>query len=153
MSKRLPRNFNFSRRVKVVLDAGNGTAGPVIHRLLEKLNVEPIELFFEMDGRFPNHHPDPTVPENLRRLARRPCARTSAELGIAFDGDADRIGAVDENGDVIYGDMLLLILRPRDSHAQAGRDVHRRSEVLAGNVRRAERNWAATRSCTRPAIR
>jgi phosphomannomutase / phosphoglucomutase len=100
--------FQFARRVKVVLDAGNGTAGPVFHRILEKLNVEPIELFFEMDGRFPNHHPDPTVPENLRDLAKA-VRKEKAELGIAFDGDADRIGALDEKGNVVYGDMLLLI--------------------------------------------
>lgn len=100
--------FQFSRRVKVALDAGNGTAGPVFHRILEKLNVEPIELFFEMDGRFPNHHPDPTVPENLRDLAKA-VHKEKAELGIAFDGDADRIGALDEKGKVVYGDMLLLI--------------------------------------------
>lgn len=100
--------FQFSRRVKVVLDAGNGTAGPVFHRILEKLNVEPVELFFEMDGRFPNHHPDPTVPGNLRDLAKA-VRKEKAELGIAFDGDADRIGALDENGSVVYGDMLLLI--------------------------------------------
>src|ERR1700733_11193054 len=60
--------FVFDRRIKVVFDAGNGTAGPVVHRLLERLNVEATELFFEMDGRFPNHHPDPTVPANLRHL-------------------------------------------------------------------------------------
>ena len=100
--------FNFERRVKVVVDAGNGTAGPVVHQLLKRLNVEVIELFFEMDGRFPNHHPDPTVPENLRHL-REAVKEHKADLGIAFDGDSDRIGAVDENGDVIYGDMLLLI--------------------------------------------
>src|SRR5579885_105586 len=57
--------FHFGRRIKVVADAGNGTAGPVMHRLLQRLNVEATELFFEMDGRFPNHHPDPTVPVNL----------------------------------------------------------------------------------------
>jgi phosphomannomutase/phosphoglucomutase len=96
------------RRVKVVFDAGNGTAGPTIHRILEKLNVDPIELFFEMDGRFPNHHPDPTVVSNLKQL--QDAVRTNkAELGIAFDGDSDRIGAVDENGEAIYGDMLMLI--------------------------------------------
>jgi phosphomannomutase / phosphoglucomutase len=100
--------FQFSRRVKVVFDAGNGTAGPVFHRILEKLNVEPVELFFEMDGRFPNHHPDPTVPENLRDLTKS-VRKEKAELGIAFDGDADRIGALDEKGNVVYGDMLLLI--------------------------------------------
>jgi len=100
--------FDYSRRVKVVLDAGNGTAGPVVHRLFERLNCEVTELFFDMDGRFPNHHPDPTVPANLKHLQDAVKAQ-KAELGIAFDGDSDRIGAVDENGEVIYGDMLLLI--------------------------------------------
>ncbi len=96
------------RRLRVVLDGGNGTAGPVAHRLLKRLNVEPIELFFDMDGRFPNHHPDPTVPQNLKHL-QDAVKGHNADLGIAFDGDSDRIGAVDENGEVIYGDMLLLI--------------------------------------------
>jgi phosphomannomutase/phosphoglucomutase len=100
--------FVFERRIKVVLDAGNGTAGPVVHRLLQRLNVEATELFFDMDGRFPNHHPDPTVPKNLKHLQEAVKAH-QADLGIAFDGDSDRIGAVDENGGVIYGDMLLLI--------------------------------------------
>ena len=104
----LAPQFAFSRRIKVVLDAGNGTAGPVIHQLLKRLNVEVTELFFEMDGRFPNHHPDPTVPANLKDL-RDAVHTQKADLGIAFDGDADRIGAVDENGEVIYGDLLLLI--------------------------------------------
>jgi phosphomannomutase / phosphoglucomutase len=104
----LSPQFNFPRRVKVVVDAGNGTAGPVIHQLLKRLNVDVTELFFEMDGRFPNHHPDPTVPENLKQL-RDAVQAQKADLGIAFDGDSDRIGAVDENGGVIYGDMLLLI--------------------------------------------
>jgi len=100
--------FQFARRIKVVADAGNGTAGPLVHRLLKRLNCEPTELFFEMDGRFPNHHPDPTVPANLKHLQDAVRAH-GADLGIAFDGDSDRIGAVDENGDVIYGDMLMLI--------------------------------------------
>ena len=82
--------------------------GPVIHRIFEKLNVDVTELFFDMDGHFPNHHPDPTVPANLAHLIEK-VRETGAELGIAFDGDSDRIGAVDENGNVIYGDMLLLI--------------------------------------------
>ena len=92
----------------MVADAGNGTAGPVMHRLFERLNCEVTELFFDMDGRFPNHHPDPTVPANLKHLSDAVRAQ-NAELGIAFDGDSDRIGAVDENGEVIYGDMLMLI--------------------------------------------
>ncbi|HEY7209785.1 MAG TPA: phosphomannomutase/phosphoglucomutase [Bryobacteraceae bacterium] len=100
--------FKLSRKVKVVFDAGNGTAGPVLARMIGKLNVDATELFFEMDGRFPNHHPDPTVPANLKDL-KKAVAEHRAELGIAFDGDTDRIGAIDENGSVIYGDMLLLI--------------------------------------------
>jgi phosphomannomutase/phosphoglucomutase len=100
--------FNFKRRVKVVFDAGNGTGGPAVHRLLQKLNVDATELFFDMDGRFPNHHPDPTVETNLAYL-QKAVKEHGAELGIAFDGDADRIGAVDENGTVVWGDYLLLI--------------------------------------------
>lgn len=100
--------FQFNRRVKVVIDAGNGAAGPAMHRILQRLNVEATELFFEMDGNFPNHHPDPTVEKNLDHLKAK-VAETGAELGIAFDGDADRIGAVDEQGNVVWGDYLLLI--------------------------------------------
>ena len=100
--------FHFARRIKVVIDAGNGTGGPVMHRLLEKLNCEATELFFEMDGSFPNHHPDPTVLANLDTLIARVRER-GADLGIAFDGDTDRIGAVDENGSVVFGDRLMII--------------------------------------------
>ena len=100
--------FRFSRRVKVVVDAGNGTAGPTMHRLLTQLNCEAVELFFEMDGRFPNHHPDPTVPANLSALISSVTSQ-GAELGIAFDGDSDRIGAIDERGNIVWGDQLLLI--------------------------------------------
>jgi phosphomannomutase/phosphoglucomutase len=96
------------RRVKVVVDAGNGTAGPVAGPLFAQLNLDVIPMFFEPDGNFPNHHPDPTVPENLAQLADK-VRESGADLGIAFDGDTDRIGAVDENGEVVYGDMLTLI--------------------------------------------
>ena len=74
----------------------------------ERLNVDATEMFFEMDGRFPNHHPDPTVPENLEALIAK-VRETGADLGIAFDGDADRIGAVDDQGTVIYGDQLMIL--------------------------------------------
>ncbi|MGH9652618.1 MAG: phosphomannomutase/phosphoglucomutase, partial [Bryobacteraceae bacterium] len=100
--------FAFKRPVKVVFDAGNGTAGPVVHRILEKLGIEAEELFFESDGHFPNHHPDPTVLSNLKDL-QEAVRKQRTDLGIAFDGDADRIGAVDERGEVVFGDMLLLI--------------------------------------------
>lgn len=101
-------SFHFSRRVKVVFDAGNGVGGPTMHAILERLNVDAIETFFEMDGRFPNHHPDPTVEENLE-LLKTAVRESGAELGIAYDGDADRIGAVDEQGRVVWGDILMLI--------------------------------------------
>ena len=111
--------FHLDRRIKVVADAGNGTAGPVIHRIFEKLNVDATELFFDMDGHFPNHHPDPTVPANLAHLIAK-VRETGADLGIAFDGDSDRIGAVDEHGNVIYGDMLLLIYAREILHRKPG---------------------------------
>ena len=100
--------FKLSRRVRIVSDAGNGTAGPVFRRILEKLNCDSTELFFEMDGRFPNHHPDPTQPENLRHLVAAVLAN-KADVGLAFDGDSDRLGAVDEQGTVLYGDQLMII--------------------------------------------
>jgi phosphomannomutase/phosphoglucomutase len=100
--------FKFERRVKLVADAGNGTAGPAMHRIFQKLNCEVTELFFEMDGRFPNHHPDPTQPKNLAQLIQTVKSK-GADLGIAFDGDADRIGAVDDKDTVLYGDQLMII--------------------------------------------
>ena len=100
--------FHFERRIRIVADAGNGTAGPVFHRIIEKLNVDADELFFDMDGHFPNHHPDPTMPANLAHLIAA-VKSGGAAMGIAFDGDSDRIGAIDENGVVVYGDMLLYI--------------------------------------------
>ncbi|HEX4134194.1 MAG TPA: phosphomannomutase/phosphoglucomutase [Bryobacteraceae bacterium] len=100
--------FHLPRRIKVVSDAGNGTAGPVFRRILEKLNCDSIELFFEMDGHFPNHHPDPTQPENLRHLVDAVLSN-KADVGLAFDGDSDRLGAVDEKGTVLYGDQLMII--------------------------------------------
>ena len=100
--------FHFARRIHVVIDAGNGTGGPVMHRLLQRLNCEATELFFEMDGRFPNHHPDPTVLSNLEPLIAA-VRQQGADFGIAFDGDTDRIGAVDEQGNVVFGDRLMIV--------------------------------------------
>ena len=96
-------------KIRVVVDSGNGTAGIVLPRILRDLGVEVYELYSEPDGTFPNHHPDPTLPEALKVL-RSEIMRTGSHLGISFDGDADRIGVLDEKGEVIWGDMLLLIL-------------------------------------------
>lgn len=94
--------------LRVVLDSGNGTAGPVAPQLVKKLGCDVIELFSEPDGRFPNHHPDPTVPENLKHLIDA-VKKEKADFGISYDGDADRIGVVDENGGIIWGDKLMII--------------------------------------------
>ena len=100
--------FDFKRRIKAVVDCGNGAGGPTARALFARLNVEIVELFFEPDGRFPNHHPDPTVEGNLEALKKR-VHETGADMGLAFDGDADRLGAIDEQGNVIWGDQLMLI--------------------------------------------
>ncbi len=97
-----------ARPVRVVIDPGNGTAGPVAAPLFRRLGAEVIELYTEMDGRFPNHHPDPTLPEALKDLIAMVKDR-AAELGIAYDGDADRVGAVDDTGQIIWGDQLMII--------------------------------------------
>jgi len=97
------------RPLKVVIDSGNGTAGPVLPDIMRRLGIEVIDIFSEPDGNFPNHHPDPTLPEALDAL-RKVVFASKAEVGIALDGDADRIGVMDEAGGVIWGDMLLLIL-------------------------------------------
>jgi phosphomannomutase/phosphoglucomutase len=107
-----------ARPVRVVVDCGNGAGSLVAVGTLEALGAEVTPLFCESDGTFPNHHPDPTVPENLRDL-QAAVRRTDAELGIAFDGDADRIGAVDELGRIVYGDQLLVVLG-RDAVARFG---------------------------------
>ncbi|HWO90287.1 MAG TPA: phosphomannomutase/phosphoglucomutase [Gemmatimonadales bacterium] len=104
------------RPVRVVVDCGNGVPSLVAPRLLRALGAEVTELFCESDGSFPNHHPDPTVLENLRDLIAAVGAG-GADLGVAFDGDGDRIGAVDERGDVLPGDLLLVLY---------GRDLVRR---------------------------
>lgn len=96
------------KKLKVVLDAGNGTASTVAPPLFKKLGAEVIPLYCELDGRFPNHHPDPTVPKNLAKLVEE-VKKQKADFGVGYDGDSDRIGAVDETGRVIYGDELMVI--------------------------------------------
>lgn len=105
----LGQHFRPIRRpLTVVVDAGNATAGPVAPGLLRAMGCTVHELYCDLDGRFPHHHPDPTVEENLIDLVAT-VRRTGAELGIAFDGDADRIGVVDHRGRVIWGDELLTL--------------------------------------------
>lgn len=94
--------------IKAVLDCGNGTAGLAAPALIGGLGAEVVELFCEPDGSFPNHHPDPVVPENLKDLISA-VRKEKAHLGIGFDGDSDRIGVVDEEGGIVWGDSLMII--------------------------------------------
>jgi phosphomannomutase/phosphoglucomutase len=94
--------------IKVVIDAGNGTGGLVAPKIMKSLGAEVVELYCEPDGRFPNHHPDPTLEESLSELIKRVKVE-KAHAGIGYDGDADRIGVVDETGNIIWGDKLMII--------------------------------------------
>jgi phosphomannomutase/phosphoglucomutase len=101
--------FHLSGRdLTVAVDAGNGTGGVVAVPLLEKMGVKVKSLFCDMDGHFPNHHPDPTVPGNLKDLIRE-VRENRLPAGIAFDGDADRLGVVDDNGKIVWGDKLMIL--------------------------------------------
>jgi phosphomannomutase/phosphoglucomutase len=102
-------NITLRRELKVVVDAGNGTGGVVAVPLFRSLGCEVIPLYCEMDGNFPNHHPDPTLPEALEDLIQK-VAETEADLGISYDGDSDRIGIIDDAGHIIWGDMLMILL-------------------------------------------
>ena len=109
------------RRIKFVYDCGNGVGAVVAPRLFNRLNVDAVGLFTESDGTFPNHHPDPTVVENLHDLIAT-VRSEGAEIGIGFDGDADRIGVVDGSGEIIWGDYLL-IAYARDVLARKGKGL------------------------------
>jgi phosphomannomutase/phosphoglucomutase len=102
------RNAPLARRLKVVVDCGNGVTSLIAIETLRQLGAEVVPLFAESDGTFPHHHPDPTVIENLHDL-QKAVKKEKAELGIAFDGDGDRIGAVDEKGEPVLGDQLLVL--------------------------------------------
>ncbi|MCX8505776.1 MAG: phosphomannomutase/phosphoglucomutase, partial [Alphaproteobacteria bacterium] len=106
---RLLRDFRGSKPLKIVWDAGNGAAGEAMQRLTERLPGEHILLFEKIDGAFPNHHPDPTVEENLVDL-RAAVAHHHADMGIGFDGDGDRIGVIDGKGRILWGDQILSLL-------------------------------------------
>src|SRR5271156_3875981 len=100
--------FKLKPGLKVVVDGGNGCGGVIAAPLMKRLGLDTIELYTEMDGRFPNHHPDPTVEENMRDLAAA-VKKNGAQVGIAYDGDADRVGAIDEHGKIVWGDELMVV--------------------------------------------
>lgn len=97
------------RKIKIVVDAGNGTAGVVVPSVLEAMGCEVVPLYCEPDGRFPNHHPDPTVVEYIKDLIRI-TKEQGADIGIGYDGDADRIGVINSSGKIIWGDQIMIIL-------------------------------------------
>jgi len=105
---RIVGDVKLSRPMKIVIDCGNGVAGSVAPELFRRMGCTVIELFCEVDGNFPNHHPDPSKPENLADL-RRTVRNTGAELGLAFDGDGDRLGVVTRDGEIIFPDRQLML--------------------------------------------
>lgn len=107
--ERYKKEFGQIKDIKVVLDCGNGAAGAVVRPLFKAVGLSPTILFEKPDGTFPNHHPDPTVEENLKDLAAQ-VLKEGAICGIGFDGDADRIGVVDHKGNMLYGDELMVLI-------------------------------------------
>lgn len=134
-------NIHLDRPLKVVVDAGNGTGGEVAVPIFSDLGCDVVPLYCEMDGNFPHHHPDPTLPEALEDLIRT-VKQTRADLGIAYDGDGDRIGVIDDRGEIIWGDKLLILLArdllPRHpgatiiSEVKASKQLYDEIEKLGG---------------------
>lgn len=118
----ITQDVSLAHPVTVVVDGGNGAAGEVACELLERLGCEVVPLFCEPDGTFPNHHPDPSRPENLEAL-RSAVVERGAALGIAFDGDGDRIGVVDDRGEVVRPEHLLMLLAGDMLRRHPGSDV------------------------------
>ncbi|HQR03803.1 MAG: phosphomannomutase/phosphoglucomutase [Proteobacteria bacterium] len=106
--ERITRDVKLARPMKIVVDCGNGVAGAFAPELFRRMGCEVIELFCEVDGNFPNHHPDPSKPENLADVIHV-LKETDAELGLAFDGDGDRLGVVTKDGEIIFPDRQLML--------------------------------------------
>lgn len=136
--QRYKDEFKGLEGVKVVLDCGNGAAGCIARRLYEAVGLKPVILFEEPDGRFPNHHPDPTVEENLDAM-KAAVRKEGAAVGIGFDGDADRIGIVDENGRFVLGDEMMVII------SRAILEVNPGAKII-GDVKCSDRLYADIKS-------
>jgi phosphomannomutase/phosphoglucomutase len=119
---RIMEDVQLARPLKVVLDCGNGAAGTVAPSLLKALGCEVVELFCEVNGNFPNHHPDPGQPENLQALIAEVKSQ-QADIGIAFDGDGDRLGVVDSDGKIIWPDRLMMLFARDVLSRQPGTDI------------------------------
>jgi phosphomannomutase/phosphoglucomutase len=125
------KDIQLRLKLKVVLDAGNGTAGFVAVPIFKKLGCEVTELYCEPDGLFPNHHPDPTLPEAMEDLIKT-VKETGADFGVGYDGDGDRIGVVDDSGRLLWGDMLMIVFSRDILPANPGAAVI--SEVKASKL-------------------
>jgi len=119
---RVAGDVQLARPMKIVVDCGNGVAGSVAPDLYRRLGCEVIELFCDVDGTFPNHHPDPTQPKNLEDVIRT-LASSDAELGLAFDGDGDRLGVVTKDGGIIYADRQLMLFAADVLARQPGAEI------------------------------
>ena len=120
--ERVVGDTQLGRPLKIVMDCGNGSTGVVAPKLIRSLGCEVIELYCEVDGRFPNHHPDPGNPENLQALIKT-VLQTGADLGIAYDGDGDRLGMVDSSGKIIWPDRQLMVLSADVLSREPGADI------------------------------
>ena len=120
--KYVKENIKIERPLKVVLDSGNGAAALIAHRLFKEMNVDTIDLFDTPDGMFPNHHPDPTVVDNIQELIKT-VRESGADFGVGYDGDGDRIGVVDEKGEIIWGDRLMIIFSQDVLKQNPGADI------------------------------
>ena len=118
----LSQSVKKPKKIKVVLDCGNGSAGEIAPKLIRSLGYEVIELYCDIDGNFPNHHPDPGQVENLQDLIQA-VKENSADVGIAFDGDGDRLGVVTEKGDIIFPDQLMMIFAKDVLKNHPGREI------------------------------
>ena len=119
---RFPKNTFKKRKLKVVIDAGNGMAGFTAPAVMQKLNVELIPMYFELDGNFPNHEANPIEPENLKALQKK-VKKEKADIGLAFDGDADRCFLIDENGDLVNPSALTGLIAVRELKANPGATI------------------------------
>jgi len=132
-------NIKLNKKIKVVVDAGNGTGGITAKPLYERLGAEVIDIFCDVDGTFPNHHPDPTKVENLKDLIKK-VKETGSDLGLGFDGDADRVGVVDDKGNIVWSDLIMIIfardLLKKNPGAKIISEV-KASEVFYSEVRKA----------------
>ncbi|MDD2767887.1 MAG: phosphomannomutase/phosphoglucomutase [Methylococcus sp.] len=136
--KRVVADIQIGRTLKVVVDCGNGVAATVAPQMLRALECELVELFCEVDGNFPNHHPDPSKPENLEALIAA-VKREAADLGVAFDGDGDRLGVVDSAGNIIWPDRQMMLFAADVLSREPGADIIydvKCSRHLAGHILR-----------------